>query len=525
MVRTIYYLLSAVSLAVIAGVYFYWPPVLFFLILVLPLIGLGIYDIISRHNVLSNYPVIGHLRYFFEFISPEIRQYFLEDDRSGRPYNRQQRNLVNARADGTGGTHPFGTEFDIRRKGYDFAYHSIGVKQVPEEAARIVVGGPHCRRPYSSSRLNISAMSFGSLSSRAVLAMNQGAKLGGFAQDTGEGGLTPYHLRYGADVIWEIGSGYFSARAEDGRFDEALFKKGARRDEIKMIEIKLSQGAKPGHGGVLPGAKVNAEIARIRGVPIGKDCISPAVHPEFSTPHGLIGFIVRLRELSGGKPVGFKLCIGRRSEFMAIVKAMLETGVTPDFITVDGAEGGTGAAPVEYSDNFGMSIDEALVFVRNCLVGAGLRDKIRIIASGKIVTGFDMVTKIALGADLCNVARPMMFAVGCIQALRCDTGTCPTGVTTQDPRRVRALNVDTKAVRVKNFHHATVKSFLSLTGAMGIAYPDELTPDRIMHRLADGPAVSYDRLHECLAPDSLLGGGKLPFGYAEDWRAASAEEF
>jgi glutamate synthase domain-containing protein 2 len=522
--RTVFYIVSIVALAAAIALTWVTTAGIWVLVFMIALIVLGISDITSNNNVLRNYPVIGHIRYWMEFISPEIRQYFLEDDKSGRPFNRQQRNLINQLADGDQGTHPFGTEYDIEASGYRFALHTIAVKDVTADAARVTIGGPQCTQPYSSSRLNISAMSFGALSSRAVLAMNKGAKLGGFAQDTGEGGLAPYHLEYGADVIWEIGSGYFGCRTPAGRFDDEQFRAKAANPAVKMLEIKLSQGAKPGHGGLLPGAKVTEEIAAIRSVPVGEDCLSPAAHAEFSTPTELLEFVARLRELGNGKPVGFKLCIGRRSEFLGICKAMLETGIRPDFITVDGAEGGTGAAPVELSDSIGLPIAEGLPFVHSSLVGCDLRDDIRLIASGKIVNGFDMLTMIALGADLCNMARPMMFAVGCIQALRCHTGDCPTGVTTQDPRRARAIDIDAKGLRVKNYHDATIKSFLTLVGIVGAAHPDELTPDLIWRQWADEAPRTFADIYEYLPRGALLRDD-VPNGYAKEWAAASAARF
>ncbi len=522
--RILFHLLSALALILVGVLSVAHPHALYALLLVVPIIGLGLYDIGSSHNVLANYPVIGHLRYMMEFISPEIRQYFLEDDESGRPFSRQQRDLIKSRGRGHGGTHPFGTEFDIGKPGYDFAVHSIAVKQVPRLAERITVGGPLCSQPYDSSRLNISAMSFGALSSHAVLAMNKGAALGGFAQDTGEGGLTPYHLRHGADVIWEIGSGYFGCRTREGRFDDEDFRGKAANPRVRMIEIKISQGAKPSHGGLLPAAKVSAEIARIREVPEGEDCLSPACHPEFDTPRGLLEFVARLRRLCAGKPVGFKLCIGRRSEFLGICKAMLHSGILPDFITVDGAEGGTGAAPVELSDRLGLRIDEALPFVHSALVGCDLRRHIRVIASGKVASGFDMVQKIAIGADICNVARPMMFAVGCIQAMRCHTNQCPTGVATQDRRRAHALKIDERAEHVKNYHRATLDSFIELTGALGVSHPDQLTPSHILQRMPDQHACSYARLHPWLEPGTLLNE-PLPASFADDWSLASADRF
>lgn len=524
--RRMFYLTATAVLAaiIIAGVF--WPQILWLLIVALPLTALGLWDIfISRNNVLHNYPVIGHLRYMLEFISPEIHQYFIETTQSGRPYNREQRNLVDERAEGHPDTVPFGTVLDVDDTGAEFGFHSLAPKHVPHELGRILVGGPQCKLPYNASRLNISAMSFGSLSKNAIEAMNMGAKRGNFAHNTGEGGLSPAHLKHGGDIIWQIGTAYFGCRKPDGRFDPDAFQERATQDVVKMIELKLSQGAKPSHGGILPAAKITPEIAKIRLVERGKDCISPPAHPEFSTPRGLLEFVDRLRELSGGKPTGFKLCLGIRSEFMGICKAMVETGILPDFITVDGAEGGTGAAPPEYSDSIGTPINEALPFVHACLVGTGLRSKIRIIASGKVVTGFDMVTKLALGADMCNVARPMMFAVGCIQARRCDTNTCPTGVATQDPARARALNVESKHLRVSNYHAATMKSFLELTGAMGLDDPDKLTSKHIYRRVNNGPAKTFAELYDYLEPNALIADEPTPRSFAGDWEAASAERF
>ncbi len=525
MLRIAFYVISVIALAATGWMAQTDPSTWFGFVAIAFLVLVGLYDIfISPRNVLSNYPVIGHLRYIMEFISPEIRQYFLETDKSGRPYSRQQRELINARAQGKEGVHPFGTESDIDASGYKLALHSLAVRKVPDSAARIRIGGPQCKRPYDSSRLNISAMSFGALSSHAVMAMNLGASLGQFAQDTGEGGLTPYHLAHGGDLIWEIGSGYFGCRTPEGRFDDDGFREKACQDAVRMIEIKLSQGAKPSHGGVLPGPKVNAEIARIRGVPEGKDCISPAAHPEFDTPRGLLQFVQRLRDLSEGRPVGFKLCVGRKSEFLGICKAMLDTGITPDFITVDGAEGGTGAAPVEYSDRLGLTIDEGLSFVHNALVGCGLREKIRLIASGKIVDGYDMVQKVAIGADVCNVARPMMFAVGCIQAQRCHTNTCPTGVATQDRRRARAIKIHKRGEDVRRFHATTLHSFLDIVGSMGVAHPDELQAGHVFQRTADGSPRSYAEIYPPIARGSLTGQS-VPALFAADWEAASADRF
>ncbi|MBB3189166.1 FMN-binding glutamate synthase family protein [Halomonas cerina] len=511
-------------LAVIAVWIPFWAPASYLLIVWLAFALLGVYDLRSRHNVLNNYPIIGHLRYMLEFIRPELRQYFFESEQSGRPFNRAQRTLINARADGQADASPFGTLLDFEAAGFDYAEHSLVPKNVPEDVTRLTVGGPQCQHPYQASRLNISAMSFGSLSSTAILAMNLGAKRGGFAHNTGEGAISPYHQRHGGDLIWELGTAYFGCRTREGRFDARAFRDKARDDQVKMIELKLSQGAKPSHGGLLPAAKVNREIAETRQIEAGKDCRSPASHPEFDTPIGLLEFIARLRELSGGKPVGMKMCLGKRSEFLSICKAMLETGIRPDFITIDGAEGGTGAAPQEFSDRLGNYINEALPFVHQCLIGTGLRDDLRLIASGKVALGFDMVVKMALGANMCNAARPFMFSVGCIQARRCHTNHCPTGVTTQDPKRSRAVNVEEKSWRVARYHQGTLKAFRDLTGALGVEHPDQLTPDMIYHRSQYAPAISYQQRIEPLAPGQLLGDD-LPEAYAPHWRAARAERF
>lgn len=502
-----------------------WAPLWLWPWAVLPvLVIVGACDLRSHHNVLRNYPILGHLRYMMEFVRPELRQYFFESDTNGRPFSREQRDIVNARADGGSDTSPFGTRRDVEDPGFSFLQHSMAPRVVDSRYARIIIGGPQCRQPYDSSRLNISAMSFGSLSGNAVAAMNLGAKLGNFAQDTGEGAISPHHRKHGGDLIWEVASGYFGCRRQDGSFDPETFQKKACAKQVKMVEIKISQGAKPGHGGLLPGAKVNQEIATTRGIPAGQDCLSPASHPEFDTPVGLLEFMARLRELCGGKPVGFKLCLGRRSEFMGVCKAMLETGILPDFITVDGAEGGTGAAPAEYSDFIGTYINDALPFVHNCLTGIGKRDDIVIIASGKVALGFDMVEKIALGADMCNSARAFMFAVGCIQAQRCHTNTCPTGVTTQDPARTRSLEVNGKAIRVRNYHQATVQSFLNIVGTLGFDSPDQLGPEHLYYQREHGSTRSYSDMHPKVESGDFLDG-VLPEDYAHDWQQASAQRF
>lgn len=449
MVRTAFLILSIVIPLTTLMLTIFWPNAWWLFIVILPLITLGFYDLAQRkHTIMRIYPVIGHLRYLFEYIRPEIQQYFVESDTNGQPISREFRSLVYQRAKGELDTRPFGTLFDVYRDGYEWINHSLAPKPIHEKNPRIRFGGQECLLPYDASPLNISAMSFGALSQNAILALNKGAETGGFAHNTGEGGISPYHLKHGGDLIWQIGTGYFGCRSSDGGFDQQLYVEKARLDVVKMIEIKLSQGAKPGHGGILPAVKLTQEIADIRHVPMGHDVISPPAHTAFSTPLGLLEFVARLRDLSGGKPVGFKLCIGSKREFLAICKAMLETGITPDFITVDGGEGGTGAAPIELTNSVGTPLRDGLIFVHNALRGSGLRDRIRIIASGKVTTPYHMLRLMALGADTINSARAMMFALGCIQSRQCHKDTCPTGVATQNPARYKALDVDIKAKRV-----------------------------------------------------------------------------
>ncbi len=493
------------------------------LIIVLALIA--IYDKMQKtHTILRNFPILGHIRFFLEFFRPEIQQYFVADDRSERPFDRETRTIIYERAKGVRDTVPFGTTRDIRANGYEWVLHSIAPKHVSEVEQRIIVGGPDCKKPYSASRLNVSAMSHGALSENAIIALNAGAKIGNFAHNTGEGGLSKYHLMGGGDIIFQIGTGYFGCRKDDGTFDEKEYVIEATRDAVKMIELKLSQGAKPSHGGILPAAKLTPEIATIRKVPMGQDVLSPPGHSAFSTPTGLLQFIAKLRDLSGGKPVGFKLCLGRHKEFLGICKAMLETNILPDFITIDGAEGGTGAAPQEYVNHVGTPLDEGLVFVHNALVGIGVRDKIRLIASGKIATGFDMINKIALGADMCNSARAMMMALGCIQSLQCNANTCPTGVATQNKRLMSGLVVEEKKIRVANYHHATVHSFNELIGSMGLANPSDLKPIMVKRRINQETVKSFDEIYEYLEPGALLRE-PLPKTYEKHWKAASAAAF
>ncbi|MEQ8312911.1 MAG: FMN-binding glutamate synthase family protein [Gammaproteobacteria bacterium] len=484
----------------------------------------GAYELfISRSNLRRNYPVLSNIRTLLEFFRPEIQQYFISNNIEEKPFSRERRNLIYRRAKGLNDTIPFGTEQDILADGYRSILHSINARTVSDEHSQVTFGSRQCGQPYCASRLNISAMSFGSLSGNAIQALNKGAALGGFAHNTGEGGLSSHHLKHGGDLIWQIGTGYFGCRNRDGRFDEGAFKERSALEQVKMIEVKISQGAKPSHGGVLPGAKVTQEIADIRLVEVGKTVNSPATHPEFSDPIGLLQFIQKLREASGGKPVGFKLCIGRRAEFLAIVKAMLETEILPDFITVDGAEGGTGAAPVEFTNRLGVPCLEATYYVHQALVGAGLREQIKIISSGMTATGFDMLEKVAVGANTVNAARSMMLAVGCIQSRACNTNHCPTGVATQDPFRARAVVVDEKAIRVRNFHHATMHSFLELCGAMGFEDPDDLTPGDLLRRIDDG-TKTFQQLYEPLDSKQLLSDD-IPLNYQEDWRMASAKRF
>jgi glutamate synthase domain-containing protein 2 len=488
---------------------------------------LGVSDLIqTRHAILRNYPITGHLRFLLERVRPEIRQYFFEGDKDGTPFSRDKRALVYQRAKRELDKRPFGTQYDVYGDDFEWLHHSIAPRPVSHDPQRVIIGhsGP-CTQPYSASVLNISAMSYGALSANAVRALNRGAKLGGFAHDTGEGGVSPFHREAGGDLIWEIGSGYFGCRKPDGSFDPDRFAEAASDPQIRMVELKLSQGAKPGHGGVLPAAKVTAEIAAIRGVPMGEDCVSPAAHSAFSTPIELLQFIALMRELSGGKPAGFKLCIGHPWEFMALCKAMLETGITPDFIVVDGKEGGTGAAPLEFMDHMGMPLRDGLSFVHNALVGCGLRDRLRLGASGKIISAFDMARVMALGADWCNAARGFMFAVGCIQAQTCHTGLCPTGVTSQDPRRQRAIVVPDKADRVFNFHRNTVQALAELVAAAGLDHPGQLGPQHFLRRGAADRVVSYAQQYETLAPGQLLADPEGAGRYGAAWSIARSHSF
>lgn len=486
---------------------------------------IGINDLLQkRHAVLRNYPIAAHIRFLLEEIRPEMRQYFFESEKDGKPFSRDKRAVVYQRAKMVLDKRPFGTQEDVYTDGFEWMHHSMAPKTPVDEQFRISVGGPECGRPYSASVFNISAMSFGALSDNAIRALNTGAKRGGFAHDTGEGGVSSYHRENGGDLIWEIGSGYFGCRHRDGNFNPDEFARISSDEQIKMVELKISQGAKPGHGGVLPAAKVSEEISRIRGVAMGEDCVSPAYHRAFSTPIGMMQFIGEMRRLSGGKPAGFKLCIGHRWEFLAICKAMLETGIYPDFIVVDGKEGGTGAAPVEFMDHLGMPMREGVNFVHNALVGIGAREHVRIGAAGKIASAFDMARAMALGADWCNSARGFMFALGCIQSLSCHTDRCPTGVTTQDPTRNRALVVPDKATRVYNYHRATVRALAELVAAAGLDHPSEIRPIHFSRRRSGAEVVSFEQLYPALEAGELIDGTDHP-RYSDAWRMAQAESF
>lgn len=493
-------------------------------VLLTPIAVLGTADLVQkRHTILRVYPVVGHLRPLLESVRPQIRQYFIESNTEAAPFDRETRDLVYDRARGTKGDEPFGTERDVNVVGYEFLRHSLRARFADDLDPRVRLGGPDCSQPYDIALLNISAMSFGALSANAIEALNAGAARGRFAHDTGEGGISPYHLRGGGDLIWEIGSGYFGCRDADGNFDPVAFAEKAALPAVKAISVKLSQGAKPGLGGVLPGAKVSAEIAATRGVAVGRTVVSPPAHRAFATPIAFVEFVALLRRLSGGKPVGFKLCVGARTEFLSICKGIIATGVAPDFVIVDGAEGGTGAAPVEFEDHVGMPLTEGLMLVHNSLVGAGLRDRIRIGASGKVASGVDIVSRICQGADFTLSARAMMFAVGCIQALKCNTNRCPTGVATQDPGRVRALDVDDKTARVVNFQRATVASAAQIVASMGLSGFDELCPAMLNRRIEGQRTLTYAEIYEWLMPGELLDDP--PESWRSDWIEASADEF
>lgn len=513
--RQLFYAASAAILITVTGVAYFWPPVLWSLPVLGPLFVMGLVDSLQkRHAIRRNFPIIGNLRYFFEFIRPELQQYFVESNQSGRPIPRELRSVVYQRAKGETETLPFGTQLDVHAEHYEWVNHSILPSAVKHEDVRVTVGAKNCRQPYSASLMNISAMSYGALSSAAISALNLGAAKGGFAHNTGEGGISPHH-RKGGDLIWQIGTGYFGCRNPDGSFNGDAFAERATLPEVKMIEIKLSQGAKPGKGGFLPGSKVNDEVSKIRLVPTGRDVISPAGHSTFKTPDGLLKFVAELRELSGRKPVGFKLCVGAKREFLGICKAMVASGITPDFITVDGGEGGTGAAPLEFSNYVGTPLQDGLAFVVDALRGFGLKKDIRVIASGKVITSFHILSRLALGADLVNSARGMMLSLGCIQALKCNTNECPTGVATNNPHLEKGLVVPHKSERVYRFHRETIHHFSELLAAMGYETVGALKRADIHRRLTDGRVATYEELHPTMPEGYLLN--------SDNWKTLSAE--
>jgi glutamate synthase domain-containing protein 2 len=502
-----------------------WPPARWTLILLIPLVALTVWDFFQRRHALRrNYPLVARVRWIMEDLRPYLRSYVVESNLDGRPFNHDARSLIYARAKGELDTHPFGTELDVYSEEYEWLAHSMAPNAAAAEQWRVTVGEGRCKQPYSAALLNISAMSFGSLSANAIMALNKGAAAGGFYHDTGEGGVSRYHRTYGGDLVWEIGSGYFGCRDSTGRFDPARFADMAQIDQVRMIEIKLSQGAKPGHGGVLPGAKVSAEIAAARGVAVGEDCVSPAAHSAFSTPVELLEWADRLRELAGGKPVGIKLCVGHAHEVFALTKAMLETGLRLDFITVDGAEGGTGTAPVELSNRVGMPLREGLILMRNALVGTGLKQDIRLAAAGKVHSGAGMAVNFALGADWCNAARAFMFALGCVQSMRCHTDTCPTGIATQDPTRQRGLVVPNKAERVARFQRQTLNGLREIVVAMGLDNPWQIGPDHLSERVNSTRSDSIDRIYPFLEEGQLLAApDSTPYGL--QWARARPDSF
>lgn len=523
--RTLFYKISFAVFALVGMVSYFWTPVLWSLILLVPLFAVGLQNSLqTKKAVLRNFPLLGLLRYFLEEIRPEIQQYFIESDVDGAPVARETRSVVYQRAKQQTDSLPFGTQRDVYASGYEWIAHSLSPQHVKPEELRVKIGGPDCKKPYTASIFNISAMSYGALSTAAVQALNGGAKMGGFYHNTGEGGCSPHHLSGGGDLVWQIGTGYFGCRNEKGDFCPETFREMATHENIKMIEIKLSQGAKPSHGGILPAAKITAEIMQIRKVPAGKDVLSPPAHKAFSNPMGLMKFVKQLRELSGGKPVGFKLCVGQPSEFIAICKAMVESKILPDFITVDGGEGGTGAAPLEFSNNVGAPLEEGLTLVHNVLTGFDLRKNIRVIASGKIITGFQIFSRMALGADLCNTARGMMLALGCIQARRCNTNNCPTGVATSDPELVKGLVASDKKVRVYNYHKNTVHAFAELLGAAGLHQAYQVRRSHVHRRVSGTQVSTYAELFPIVAAGDFLAG-KVPAAYFQAMEQASAHDF
>ena len=500
--------------AIAAGAYFVSPLILWSLVVFLPLLAMGTYDMLqTRHALHRNYPLLGRLRYVMEAVRPGIQQYFIENDLNGRPFSRRKRSLIYQRAKSEKETVPFGTQVDVYDEGYEWMVHSsypIDAKKLTPHP-KVHIGGADCKQPYNLSLFNISAMSYGSLSANAVMAMNNGAKLGDFAHNTGEGGISPYHKK-GGDLIYQIGTGYFGCRAADGNFDPEKYKETVAYEGVKMIELKLSQGAKPGKGGILPAIKNTKEIAGIRGVEPHTAVLSPSYHKAFEGKgaEGLMHFIKELRDLSGGKPVGFKLCIGSEKEFYDMCKAMIKTGIKPDFITIDGGEGGTGAAPVEFSDSLGIPMIDGLTFAVDTLVAFDLKKDIAVIAAGRITCAFDMVKVLAAGADSCYSARAMMMAVGCIQALECHSNKCPTGVATQDKKLMKGLVVEDKATRVHYYHKKTMKTFVDMMAAAGIDHPSRFERRHIYRRTTSGVVKRYDQIFPNMPVGCCLNIDKIP---------------
>ena len=528
LMRKIFIVTSVVVSALILVWAYWWRDALFAFILVGPFIYMGFADMAQKRQAIRrNFPVLGRLRYVFEDMRPKIQQYFVESDTDGAPINRNERSVIYQRAKKQIDTIPFGTQLNVYAEGYEWMTHSINPMDHNklDHNPRVRVGNKDCKQPYDASVMNISAMSFGSLSANAIEALNAGAKIGGFAHNTGEGGLSPYHLKNGGDIIWQIGTGYFGARDEGGNFSPEAFKKNALRPEVKMIEIKLSQGAKPGHGGILPAKKNTPEIAAIRGVKAGTTVFSPPFHSAFNSPLGLIQFVKQLRELSGGKPIGFKLCIGRKSEFLGICKAMVQLDTYPDFITIDGGEGGTGAAPPEFTNFVGMPLLDAIAFADDALRGFGIREHIKLDASGKILTGFHIVRAMALGADFTNSARAMMMALGCIQALECNKNTCPTGVATQDPYFTKGLDIDDKKQRVANYHKNTVGSFVELLSCAGLDHPEKIDRTHVYRRVFMNMVKTYAEIYPPVPDGCLLDNHDAPIEYETYLNKAKADSF
>ena len=527
--KTLFYIFSILSITIIAAlIFFVSKGFLWALILVIPIIILGIVDTVqTKQSIRRNFPVVGHGRYMAEWLRPKMFQYFIESDTDGKPISRIFRNIIYQRSKNVRDTTPFGTQLDVYAEGYEWMNHSISAKDHHdiEPDLRIKIGGPDCLQPYSCSLFNVAAMSFGSLSKNAIMALNGGAAIGDFAHNTGEGGVSPYHLKHGGDLIYQIGTGYFGCRAKDGGFDPDSYKELVKDDRIKMIELKLSQGAKPGHGGILPASKVTPEIAKIRNIEMGKDVLSPPYHKAFSDPLSLLQLIKQMRDLSGGKPIGFKLCVGHKSEFLAICKAMVHTGIKPDFITVDGGEGGTGAAPLEFSNSVGMPYKEGLVFIYDALIGFDLKKDIKIIASGKIITGFHIFRAIALGADVCYSARAMMMALGCIQALECNKNSCPVGVATQDPSLVKGLDVSNKKLRVANYHRETIESFIELLAAAGLTDPDKINRSHVNKRVVMNTNQRYDEIFPLIPKGVLTDPYLIPADWKGDMTQANMNSF